>query len=136
MANTDASQAVDAYIAAFPPKVRAILKKVRATVRKAAPGAVEVISYRMPALKQRGILIYYAGFAGHLGLYPPIRGDAALLKRAAPYANDKGNLRFPYDETIPYDLIAELTQLRALQDAAKAVKRKPAKRKSASRRTA
>ena len=130
MRNAEAPDPVGAYIAAFPPKVRAILKKVRATVRKAAPDAVEVISYRMPALKQRGILIYYAGFAHHVGLYPPIRGDAALLRRAAPYANEKGNLRFPYDEEIPYALIADLTRLRARQDAAKATKRKAANRRS------
>ena len=130
MHTAESPDPIDAYIAAFPPKVRAILKKVRATVRKAAPDAVEVISYRMPALKQRGILIYYAGFAHHVGLYPPIRGDAALLSRAAPYANEKGNLRFPYDEEIPYALIADLTRLRARQDAAKATKRKAATRRS------
>ena len=130
MHTAESPDPIDAYIAAFPPKVRAILKKVRATVRKAAPDAVEVISYRMPALKQRGILIYYAGFAHHVGLYPPIRGDAALLRRAAPYANEKGNLRFPYDEEIPYALIADLTRLRARQDAAKATKRKAATRRS------
>ena len=130
MHTAESPDPIDAYIAAFPPKVRAILKKVRATVRKAAPDAVEVISYRMPALKQRGILIYYAGFTHHVGLYPPIRGDAALLRRAAPYANEKGNLRFPYDAEIPYALIADLTRLRARQDAAKATKRKAATRRS------
>jgi uncharacterized protein YdhG (YjbR/CyaY superfamily) len=56
--------------------------------------------------------------------------DAALLGRLAPYANDKGNLRFPYDAAIPYGLIAELARLRALQDAAKDAKRKSATRKS------
>ena len=130
MRKAESPDPIDAYIATFPPKVRAILKKVRATVRKAAPDAVEVISYRMPALKQRGILIYYAGFTHHVGLYPPIRGDAALLRRAAPYANEKGNLRFPYDAEIPYALIADLTRLRARQDAAKATKRKSATRRS------
>jgi uncharacterized protein YdhG (YjbR/CyaY superfamily) len=117
MANVVRSKAVDAYIAQFPATVQAILKKIRATARKAAPGAREVISYRMPALKQRGILVYYAAFAHHIGLYPPIRGNAALLKRAAPYANEKGNLRFPYEEAIPYGLIADLTRMRARQEA-------------------
>jgi uncharacterized protein YdhG (YjbR/CyaY superfamily) len=130
MRRVETPHPVDAYIASFPSKVRAILKRVRATVRKAAPDAVEVISYRMPALKQRGILIYYAGFAHHVGLYPPIRGDAHLLKRAAPYANEKGNLRFAYDAEIPYALIADLTRLRARQDAAKAPGRKAAVRRS------
>lgn len=111
---------VDEYIAAFPPAVRAILRTVRRTVRAAAPEATEVISYRMPALKQRGILVYFAAFKQHIGLFPPIKGDAALEKAAAPYAGPKGNLRFKFDEPIPYGLIKRLTQLRARQDRAAA----------------
>lgn len=118
---------VDDYIAGFPAEVQAILKKVRATVTAAAPEAQEVISYRMPALKQKGILIFYAAFKGHIGFYPPITGDAKLEQAAAPYAGEKGNLRFPYDQAIPYELIGKLTKLRAAQDKAKAAakKRKP-----------
>ncbi len=33
----------------FSPEVRAILEKIRLTIREAAPGAQETISYRMPA---------------------------------------------------------------------------------------
>ena len=109
---------VDAYIAAHPPEVQAILRKVRATVVAAAPAAREIISYRMPALRQHGVLVYYAAFKHHIGLYPPIKGDAQLEKAAARYAGEKGNLRFPLDEPIPFRLIERLTKLRAKQDAA------------------
>lgn len=130
------AMAVDEYIAGFDGAVRSMLEKVRRTVRKAAPGAREVLSYRMPALKQNGVLVYYAAFKNHLGLYPPIKGDARLEQAAARYAGPKGNLRFPYDEPIPYTLIAALVRLRARQDAAKAVSRRPrsAKRPSRARR--
>jgi uncharacterized protein YdhG (YjbR/CyaY superfamily) len=111
---------VDEYIAGFPPGVRAILRKIRRTVRAAAPAAEEIISYRMPALRQRGVLVYYAAFKKHIGLFPPISGDAKLEKAAARYAGEKGNLRFPLDEPIPYGLIKRLTQLRARQDRAAA----------------
>ena len=111
---------VDEYIAAFPPAVQAILRKVRQTVRAAAPEAREIISYRMPALRQHGVLVYFAAFKKHIGLFPPIRGDAKLEKAAARYAGPKGNLRFPLDEPIPYGLIKRLTQLRARQDRAAA----------------
>ena len=111
---------VDAYIAAFPPDVQAILRKVRATVMAAAPDAHEIISYRMPALRQHGVLVYYAAFKNHIGFYPPIKGDARLEQASARYAGEKGNLRFPLDEPIPYALIARLTQLRARQDTAAA----------------
>src|SRR4029077_10814273 len=66
---------VDEYIAAFSPEVRRVLKRVRRVVRAAAPEAEEVISYRMPALKQDGVLVYFAAFKNHIGLYPPVKGD-------------------------------------------------------------
>jgi uncharacterized protein YdhG (YjbR/CyaY superfamily) len=112
---------VDEYIAPFPPEVQRILQRVRQVVREAAPEAREVISYRMPALRQGGILVYFAAFKRHIGLYPPVRGDAALEEAIAPYAGEKGNLRFPFDEPIPYDLIARIAALRLKQVLAKAV---------------
>ncbi len=122
---------IDDYIAGFPPAVRAILRRVRRTVRGAAPDAREVISYSMPALKQNGILVYFAAFKHHIGLFPPITGDARLARAAIRYVGPKGNLRFPYDEPIPYELIAALTELRARQDAAKTLsrRRRPAARR-------
>lgn len=111
---------VDDYIAAFPPEVQDILRRIREVVRNAAPQAQEVISYRMPALRQNGILLYYAAFRNHIGLYPPVTGDAAIEQAIAPYAGEKGNLRFPLDKPIPYDLIADITALRLKQDQAKA----------------
>jgi uncharacterized protein YdhG (YjbR/CyaY superfamily) len=107
---------VDAYLAAFPPSVRAILRKVRSVIRKAVPDAEEIISYRMPAYRQNGILLYFAAFKGHIGVFPPIGGDAKLEKALAPYRGPKGNLRFPLDEPIPFELIERIVRLRAKQD--------------------
>ena len=120
---------VDEYIASFEPEVRAILQKVRVTVRAAAPGATEVISYRMPALKQHGVLVYFAAFKSHIGFYPPIRGNAKLEQEASVYAGEKGNLRFPLDKPIPYKLIGALTKLRAKQDAANAAAMRQARKR-------
>jgi len=116
---------VDEYIEGFSIEVQTILRRVRNAVREAAPQAREVISYRMPALKQNGILVYFAAFKGHIGLYPPIDGDARLQKAIAPYAGAKGNLRFPYDKPIPYELISRITELRVKQDSAKAQLKRP-----------
>jgi uncharacterized protein YdhG (YjbR/CyaY superfamily) len=120
----DTPTSVDEYIAGFSPEVQAILRRVRQVVREAAPQAREVISYRMPALRQNGILVYFAAFKGHIGLYPPVTGDAQIQRAIAPYAGEKGNLRFPFDSPIPYDLIARVTELRAKQDSAKAATRR------------
>lgn len=115
-----APNTVDKYIAAFSPQVQVILRRIRQVVREAAPEAQEVISYRMPALKQQGILVYFAAFKNHIGLYPPATGDTQIQKAIAPYAGEKGNLRFPFDKPIPYDLIARITELRLKQNLEKA----------------
>jgi uncharacterized protein YdhG (YjbR/CyaY superfamily) len=115
---------IDEYIARFAPEVQAVLQRVREVVGSAAPEAREVISYRIPAFKMNGVLVYFAAFQGHIGFYPPIRGDARLEKAAAPYAGEKGNLRFSLDKPMPYRLIARLTKFRAKQDVARAAARR------------
>lgn len=110
---------IDEYIEAAPAEVRPVLSKIRATIRKAAPRAEEKISYRMPAYKSNGELVYFAAFKSHIGLYPPVRGDAKLMKDVAKYAGEKGNLRFPLDEAIPYALIARIVKQRVKLNAEK-----------------
>ena len=119
----DGPRNVDEYISTFSPDVQAILQKIREVVRNAAPDAQEVISYRMPAFKLKGVLVYFAAFRNHIGLYPPISGEARLERAVARYAGETGNLRFPLDEPIPYDLIERITKLRVQQNLAKAASR-------------
>jgi uncharacterized protein YdhG (YjbR/CyaY superfamily) len=120
MTATQAPQDFDSYLSKFPTDVQTILQSVRSTIRRAAPEAVELISYQMPAFKQHGILVYFAAWKKHIGLYPPISGDKSLEKAIARYAGPKGNLQFPLDEPIPYDLIERIVKLRVKQDAEKA----------------
>ena len=115
---------IDSYISQFPDDVQAILEQVRKTIQQAAPDATETISYQMPAFKQNGILICFGAWKKHIGLYPPITGDDALEKELARYAWPKGNLQFPLDEPIPYDLIERIVKLRVEQDAAKVAARR------------
>jgi len=124
-----APKSIDEYIAGFPPDVREILEKIRETVRRAAPGAEEAISYQIPAFKLNGVLVYFAAFKRHIGFYPPVKGDARLLKALARYAGEKGNLRFPLDEPIPFELIERIVKLRLKQNLAKG----PARKKKESR---
>jgi uncharacterized protein YdhG (YjbR/CyaY superfamily) len=107
---------IDTYISQFPADVQAVLEKVRETISNAAPDATEVISYQMPAFKQHGILVYFAAWKKHIGLYPPISGDEALEKAVARYAGPKGNLQFPLDEPMPLKLIERIVELRVKQD--------------------
>lgn len=119
-----AGSPIEEYIAQAPPATRPILRKIRAIVREEAPGAEERISYRMPAFFQGGAIIYFAAFTHHVGMFPPVKGDAALEKALAKYRGEKGNLRFPFDEPMPYPLIRRVVQARL-----KALRAKQAKAK-------
>ena len=119
---------VDSYIASFPRDHKALLKNVQRTIRAAAPEASEVISYNIPAYRQNGMLVYFAGFKHHIGLYPPVRGNAALEKAVAKFAGPKGNLQFPYDGPLPLALITRIVRHNVKQDLAGAAGKKKTKR--------
>jgi uncharacterized protein YdhG (YjbR/CyaY superfamily) len=112
MTDRTAHRTIDEYIAAFPPEIQSILKKIRSTIKKAAPQAKEKISYKIPAFTLDGDLIYFAAFKKHIGIYPPVRGDAKLSKELSRYRGEKGNLKLPLDEPIPYALISRLVRFR------------------------
>ena len=128
MSNFRERNAIDEYISRFPAEVQAILEDVRTTIRRAAPLAQEVISYQMPAFRQDGILVYFAAWKNHIGFYPPISGEEALLKAVAQYAGPKGNLQFPLDKPIPFHLITRIVKLRVKQNNEKAEAKKKKKR--------
>jgi uncharacterized protein YdhG (YjbR/CyaY superfamily) len=115
-----APKSIDKYIASFSPEVQGILERIRVTIRNAAPGAQETISYNIPTFTLNGALVHFAAFKKHIGFYPPVRGDARLEKAVSKYAGEKGNLRFPLDQPIPYGLIERLVKLRVRQNVLKA----------------
>ena len=102
---------IDEYISAFPPEVQSILEKIRVTIQKAVPDAEETISYGMPTFTHKGPLVYFGAFKKHIGLYPPIK-DETLRREASIYEGEKGNLRFPLDQPIPYGLIGRIAKAR------------------------
>lgn len=124
----DTPSTVDAYIAGFPPEVQSLLQAVRSTVLAAVPGGEERISYQMPAVFCSGAVVYYAAFKHHIGLYPPV-ADPAIAAQVARFAGPKGNLRFPYGEPLPLDLIAKVAQSRLAANLAKAGQAAPPSRK-------
>ncbi len=133
MAKAQKPTDIDAYISRFPADVQAILQKVRAAISHAAPDAKEIIGYQMPAFRQHAILIYFAAWKKHIGLYPPVSGDKAIEKAIARYAGPKGNLQFPLNEPMPLELIERIVKLRVKQDSEKAVakrKKSPTSRKA------
>jgi len=104
-------KSIDEYIAAFPKDVQRILEKIRHTIRKAAPEAVEAISYQIPTFRLNGkSLIHFAAFKNPIALFPP--APAAFKKEGSPYAGPKGNLKFPLDKAIPLGLVKRIVIFR------------------------
>lgn len=109
---------IDGYIATFPAEVQARLQLLRATIHAVAPQATEGISYRMPTFFQHGVLVHFAAFKAHIGMYPPVQ-DAALQAALAPYAGPKGNLQFPLDAPLPLALIRRAVRARLRENIAR-----------------
>ena len=113
MASKTKYTTMDAYIASFPKEVHGILEQVRKTIREAAPGAVEAISYQIPTFKLNGSnLVHFAAWKDHVGFYATPSGNAAFKKELARYKVAKGSIQFPLDEPIPYDLVAKIAKFR------------------------
>lgn len=124
---------IDDYISRFPPEVQKALTKIREIIRKLMPTASEAIKYQIPTFVRHGNAVHFAAFKHHIGLYPPVHGDAKLNKDLAPYANEKGNLSFPFDEPIPYPLIRRAVKQLAQDDQARAKRAEGSRKRSGSR---
>jgi uncharacterized protein YdhG (YjbR/CyaY superfamily) len=112
-------RSVDDYVALHPQDVRAVLQRVRSAIRKALPGAEEVISYQIPAYKLNGgVVIYFAGWKQHYSLYPASGPLVAAFKEdLAPYELRKGTIRFPLSAPVPVRLIVRIAKFRAREAA-------------------
>ena len=116
MARTD-HKSVEDYIAAQPVPARSVLKRVRATIRTALPGATEGISYQIPIYKLDGrMVLYFAGFQRHYSIYPATaRLVGALKKELVGLLHSKATIRFPLADAVPTRLITRIAKLRAAE---------------------
>jgi uncharacterized protein YdhG (YjbR/CyaY superfamily) len=111
---------VEAYIAGFPEEIQAILQRVRATIKEAAPDAQEAIKYGLPTMVLHGNLVHFGAFRDHIGFCPTPSGIEAFRDELRPYRLRKGTVQFPLDEPIPYDLIRRITRYRVQENLEKA----------------
>ncbi|MBP7831757.1 MAG: DUF1801 domain-containing protein [Candidatus Pacebacteria bacterium] len=117
------------YIASYPKEVQALLKKVRATIKKAAPKAEEKIGYGIPTFTLNGNLVHFGGFKTHIGFFPGPAGITAFEKDLAKYKTTKGTIQFPLDKPLPLGLIAKIVKFRVKQNTEKAPNKAAAKKK-------
>lgn len=114
---------VDDYINHLPAGTQRVLQRVRRIVRKALPGAQEVISYQILAYRRDGrIALYVAGWRDHYSLYPSSTAlEAKFKKELAPYeTSGRGTIRFPLAAPVPAELIAAIARFRAEESTARA----------------
>ena len=110
---------IDAYIASCPEHVHCHLKRIRASIRRAAPDASEAIKYGIPTFVQSGNLVHFAAFKNHIGFYPTPAGISAFAKQLSGYKSSKGAVQFPLDAPMPLDLIEEIVRFRVREVAKK-----------------
>jgi len=123
-----APRTIDEYIAGFPRGVRETLKKMRTTIRRAAPGAEETIKYQMPTYTLKGTLVSFAAWSEHIGLYPsPSTGSKKFKDELSVYKGAKSSLRFPIDKPMPVGLIGKIVKLRVRENLDKAAARQKKK---------
>ena len=114
----------DEYIKRQPKEIQVILKKMRETIRKAAPKAEETISYQMPTFKQGRNLVHFAAFKDHVSFFPGSSGVGYFEKELGKYKTSKGTIQFALDKPIPYGLITRITRFRVREEEARSVKKK------------
>ena len=110
---TSAPKSVDEYFAGLKGPARDALNKMRATIRSVVPvDATEVISYGIPAFKQRKVLVWYAGFANHCSLFPTAAVIGEMKDELEGFTISKGTIQFPLDKPLPTALIKKVVKRR------------------------
>ena len=111
-----ALKAVDDYLAGVPEPARSTLNKIRAAIRSAVPAeATETISYRIPAFKYKGVLVWYAAFSNHCSLFPTASVVEAFKDELKGFTTSKGTIHFPTDKPLPAALVKKMVKLRVAQ---------------------
>ena len=110
---------IDEYIATFPMNLQIVLQEIRQTIRDSAPEAKEAISYRIPTFKLNGNLVHFAAYKNHIGFYPTSSPIEAFKEELSSYKTNRGTIRFPLDEPIPFDLIKRIVRFRVKENLAK-----------------
>lgn len=107
---------IDEYITQFPPEIRTRLESLRKVIRKAAPEAVEKISWRMPTFALNGNLVHFAAHKNHIGFYPGANGIEVFKGKLSEYKSSKGAVQFPHSKPLPLELVREIVAFRVSEN--------------------
>lgn len=117
----------ESYIDTQPEATRLVLEQLRQIIKKIVPEAEEVISYQMPAFKQNGVLVWYAGYKKHVGFYPSSKPIEIFKDELKTYKTSKGAIQLPLDKPLPVELITKIVNFKVNENLAKALTKKQKK---------
>ncbi len=108
------SDSVEEYLSQVPDEARAVLERLRTTIKKAAPDTTETISYQMPTFKHQGrALVGYAAFKNHCSLFPySTQVLETYSEELGPRRTSKGTIRFTTDDPLPAALVKKIVKAR------------------------
>lgn len=106
---------VEAYIASKPGEARKRLEEMRSYLRRADPGAEEVLKWGKPAFVNDGILYVYAAYRKHISLHPTPSVIGALRKDLEAFELSENTIQFPLDQPIPGKLVEKIARLRVYE---------------------
>ncbi|WP_435356740.1 iron chaperone [Emticicia sp. SJ17W-69] len=111
----------DSYIDTQPENIRPVLQQLRQIIKEIVPEAEEVISYQMPAFKQNGMLVWYAGYKNHIGFYPSSTPIVFFKEELKAYKTSKGAIQLPLDKPLPVELITKIVKFKIEENTVKAL---------------
>lgn len=114
--NTSIPTNTDSYIESFPEDIQKLLMQLRTIIKQTAPEAEEKISYGMPGYKLNGMLVYFAGYAKHIGFYPGTDCIEAFKDELSGYKTSKGTVQFPLNKPLPTDLIIHMVKFKIYEN--------------------
>jgi uncharacterized protein YdhG (YjbR/CyaY superfamily) len=118
--SSDVPKSVDEYLADVPEPARTTLNTIRATIRSfVPPEATEVISYRIPAFKYKGMLVWFGAFSDHCSLFPGAGIIEAFKDELKRYRIAKGTIQFPLNRPLPAALLKKIVKARVAANEAK-----------------
>jgi len=118
---------IDEYINQWPSEIQKKLKQIRKVINEIVPKAEERISYQMPMFYLNGVLVYFAAFKKHIGFFPTASAVNNFKAELREYETTKGAIHFPYDKTIPTELIKRIVIFKSKENQNK-IKNKKSKK--------
>jgi uncharacterized protein YdhG (YjbR/CyaY superfamily) len=104
------------YLAGVPAPDRGNLNKIRAAIRAAVPpGATEIISYGIPAFRNRVVLVWFAAFSDHYSMFPTAAVIEEFKTELKGFSTSKGTVHFPTGKPVPVVLVKKLVKARVAQ---------------------